>query len=380
MAVLIGTKRLTNVAPRVTLDNVSYSAYQSGNNVVYTITVQMRTDSNNGWYDWGWYYNMWVNGTRIVSNGTIKGRTRLNVIGKNIYQSSASITLPLGSSINVRVELWSAESPTYAHYDNFGTFGNDGGATPAFIVAPQLSSLSVSNVGDKYFNASFNVNNNGGQGTDFYIDVALNNFSEVVATRTSSGQFSGLDAGRRYYVRGNAANSQGRIYTNVVSVTTNYNVPNAPTSLNCSKSILNNTGSLTWVRPSQSGSNSIVGYRIRIYKNNSLFVTIDTGKTALSYDYTFLEKDWKHGDIFKFDISAYSKRWDNTKMYGSVQTSSNYFVETDKYVYLLINSNNPNDFVKVDLHLLVNSNLQQNFIEIKKVKSALNINNRWIDF
>lgn len=380
MAVLIGTKQLSSAAPKVMLDNVSYSAYQSGNNVVYTITVQMRTNSNGGWYDWGWYYNMWVNGTKIVSNGTIKGRTRLNVIGKNIYQSSASITLPLGSSINVKVELWSAESPTYAHYDNFGTFGNDGGATPAFIVAPQLSSLNVSNIGDKYFNASFKVNSNGGQSTDFYIDVATSNFSGVVATRTTSGQFTGLDAGRKYYVRGNAANSKGRVYTNVVSVTTTYNVPNKPTSLKCSKSILNNIGSLTWVKPSSTGSNSIVGYRIRIYKNNSLFLTIDTGKTALYYDYSFVEKDWKHGDIFKFDVSAYSKRWDNTKMYGSVQTSSNYFVETDKYIYLLINSNNPNNFVKVDLNLLVNSNNSKNFNEIKKASFAININNRWINF
>lgn len=380
MAVLIGTKQLSSAAPRVMLDNVSYSAYQSGNNVVYTITVQMRTNSNGGWYDWGWYYNMWVNGTKIVSNGTIKGRTRLNVIGKNIYQSSASITLPLGSSINVTVELWSAESPTYAHYDNFGTFSNDGGATPAFIVAPQLSSLSVSNIGDKYFNASFNVNNNGGQGTDFYIDVAINNFSGVVSTRTSSGQFSGLDAGRKYYVRGNAANSAGRVYTNVVSVTTSYNVPSAPISLKCSKTVLNNVGILSWNAPSSSGSNPIVGYRIRIYKNNVLFLTIDTGNTGLSYNYTFLEKDWKHGDIFKFDVSAYSKRWDNTKMYGSVQASSNYFVETDKYVYVLINSNNPNDFIKVDIQLLVNSNLPQNFTEIKKAKFALNISNKWIEF
>lgn len=380
MAVIIGTKQLSSSAPRVMLDNVSYSAYQSGNNVVYTITVQMRTNSTSGYYDWGWYYNMWVNGTQIVSNGTVKGRTRLNVIGKNIYQSSASITLPLGSSINVTVELWSAESPTYAHYDNFGTFSNDGGATPAFIVAPQLSSLSVSNIGDKYFNASFSVTNNGGQGTDFYIDVATSNFSGVVATRTSSGQFSGLDAGRKYYVRGNAANSAGRIYTNVVSVTTTYNVPNAPTSLNCSKTILNNVGSLTWVRPGSTGSNSIIGYRIRIYKNNTLFLTIDTGNTAVSYDYTFLEKDWQHGDIFKFDVCAYSKRYDNTKMYGTVQASTNYTVETDKYVYLLINSNNPNDFVKVDLNLLVGSNLAQNFTEIKKVNIAINVNRRWIDF
>ena len=286
----------------------------------------------------------------------------------------------MGSSIYVKVELWSAESPAYAHYDNFGTFGNDGGATPPFIVAPQLSSLNVSNIGDKYFNASFNVTNNGGQGTDFYIDVATSNFSGVVATRTSSGQFSALNAGRTYYVRGNAANSVGRVYTNVVAVTTTYNVPNVPTALKCSKSILNNIGSLTWVNPSSSGSNSIIGYRIRIYKNNTLFLTIDTNNTALSYDYTFLEKNWNDRDIFKFDISAYSKRWDNTKMYGSVQTSSNYFVETDKYVYLLINGSNPNDFVKVDLQLLVNSNLLQNFTEIKKVSFALNINNKWVDF
>jgi len=380
LAVLIGTKQLSDVAPRVMLDNVSYSAYQSGNNVVYTITVQMRTNSNSGYYDWGWYYNMWVNNTQIVSNGTIKGRTRLNVIGKNIYQSSASITLPLGSSIIVKVELWSAESPTYAHYDNFGTFQNDGGATPAFIVAPQLSSLSVSNIGDKYFNAAFNVTNNGGQGTDFYIDVATSNFSNVVATRTSSGQFSGLNAGRKYYVRGNAANSVKRVYTNVVTVTTSYNVPSEPSSLKCSKTVLNNVGTLSWNTPSSSGSNAIVGYRIRIYKNNSLFLTIDTGKTSLSYDYTFLEKDWSEGDVFKFDISAYSKRWDNTKMYGTVKTSSNYSVETDKYVYLLVNSNNPNDFVKVDLNLLVNSNNPNNFVEVKKGNFGLNINYQWINF
>lgn len=380
MALLIGTKQLSNTPPRVMLDNVSYSAYQSGNNVVYTITVQMRTNSNGGWYDWGWYYNMWVNGTQIAWNGTIKGRTRLNVIGKNIYQSSASITLPLGSSINIKVELWSAESPTYAHYDNFGTFGNDGGATPPYIVAPQLSSLSVSNIGDKYFNASFNVNNNGGQGTDFYIDVATSNFSGVVATRTSSGQFTGLDAGRTYYVRGNAANSIGRIYTNVVTVTTSYNTPNAPTSLKCSQTIMNNIGVLSWNTPSSAGSNAIVGYRIRIYKNNTLFSTIDTGNSGTSYNYTFLEKDWKDGDIFKFDVSAYSKRWDSTKMYGSIQTSSNYNVESDKYIYVLINSNNPNDFFKADLNLLINSDLPQNFVEIKKANFGLNINSQWGNF
>lgn len=380
MAVLIGTRQLTSVAPRVTLDNVSYSAYQSGNNVVYTITVQMRTNSSTGWYDWGWYYNMWVNNTQIVSKGTIKGRTRLNVIGKNIYQSSASITLPLGSSIIVKVELWSGESSTSAHYDDFGTFQNDAGATPAFIVAPQLSSLSVSNIGDKYFNASFNVTNNGGQATDFYIDVATANFSNVVATRTSSGQFSGLNAGRKYYVRGNAANSKGRIYTNVVTVTTAYYTPNAPTTLKCSQTIINNIGVLSWITPTTVGSNSIIGYRIRIYKNNNLLETIDTANTGVSYNYTFLEKDWTDGDTFKFDVTAYSKRWDGTKMYGTVATSGNYMVETDKYIYILIDSNNPNNFEKVDIQLLINSNLSQNFIEVKKANFALNINSKWVDF
>lgn len=379
MAVIIGTKQLSSKAPYVMLDNVSYSAYQDGNNVVYTVTVQMRTNSNNGYYDWGWYYNMWVNGTQIVSNGTIKGRTRLNVIGKNIYQSSASITLPLGSSINVTVELWSAESPTYTHYSNFGTYQNDGGATPAFIVAPSLSSLSVTNVGDTYFNASFDVNNNGGQGTDFYIDVALNNFSGVVATRTSSGQFTGLSAGRQYYVRGNAANSAGRIYTNVVAVTTAYYVPSAPTSLSCTKTVINNTGILTWNYPSYVGSNGVVGYRIRIYKNNSLLSTINADLSSY-YEYTFSERDWSEGDIFKFDVCAYSVRWDGTKMYGTVQTSSNYSVDSDKYVYLLINSSNPNDFVKVDLNLLVNSDNPNNFVEVKKANFGLNINNQWIGF
>ena len=379
MSVIIGTKQLSNKAPYVMLDNVSYSAYQSGNNVVYTITIQMRTNSDSGYYDWGWYYNMWVNGTQIISNGTIKDRTRLNVIGKNIYQSSASITLPLGSSINVTVELWSAESPTYTHYSNFGTYQNDGGATPAFIVAPSLSSLNVTNIGDTYFNASFDVNNNGGQGTDFYIDVALNNFSGVVATRTSSGQFTGLNAGRQYYVRGNAANSAGRVYTNVVSLTTAYYVPSAPTSLSCTKTVINNTGILTWNYPSSSGSNGIVGYRIRIYKNNSLLSTINSD-TSLYYEYTFSERDWSEGDIFKFDVCAYSVRWDGAKMYGSVQTSGNYSVETDKYVYLLINSNNPNDFVKADLNLLVDSNNPNNFVEVKKGNFGLNINSQWISF
>lgn len=381
MGLLIGTKKLSNPKPNVMLDNVSYSAYQSGNNVIYTITVQMRTDNIGGWYDWGWYYNMWVNGIQIVSNGTVKGRTGRTLIRKNIYQSSATAILPLGSALLVTIQLWSATSATAtSHYDDFGTFSNDGGAAPPLVVPPQLSSLNVFNVGDKYLQASFDIINNGGQSPDYYIDVATNNFSNVIGVRTSPGQFDNLDAGRTYYVRGNAGNGAGRTYTNVVGVTTVYYVPNEPISLSCNKTILNNVGSLTWVNPSSTGSNMIVGYRIRIYKNNGLFLTIDTGNTALLYNYTFLERDWRHGDIFKFDICAYSVRWDGAKMYGNIQTSSNYFVETDKYVYLLVNSNNPNDFVKVDLELLVNSNLPQNFVEVKKNNVALNINSQWVDF
>ena len=67
-------------------------------------------------------------------------------------------------------------------------------------------------------------------------------------------------------------------------------------------------------------------------------------------------------------------------MYGSIQTSSNYNVESDKYIYVLINSNNPNDFFKADLNLLINSDLPQNFVEIKKANFGLNINSQWGNF
>lgn len=133
---------------------------------------------------------------------------------------------------------------------------------------------------------------------------------------------------------------------------------------------------MSWSTPSNGGSNHIDGYKINIYKNNILLQTISTSTTK--YDYTFSEKNWGDYDVFKFDLCAYSTRWDGVKQYGTIAKSGNYNVETDKYVWVLINSSNASNFVKTDVNILSNSSSASNFKEIKKANFGLNINGKWV--
>lgn len=176
---------------------VDYTATQDGNNVKYDIIAKcwMASSFKQSWYGYNIRLNLTANGNQLLSGYVIKSQDERMVAipptntGK-VYVVTVSITQPLGSTLNVEATYYNGSSDAGSNWSK--TLTQQGGATPPFIVLPTVSVLSVTNVTDKTANASFALTSNGGGNTDYYIDIATSNFSNIVGTRTSEGQFNGL--------------------------------------------------------------------------------------------------------------------------------------------------------------------------------------------
>ena len=241
-----------------------------------------------------------------------------------------------------------------------------------YIFKPSLSSLNVSNVGDKSVYVSFSVTAENGQ-TPYspHIDLSLTNFGSAVKSSSSrSVTFTGLDPNRTYYARGNDANDAGRTYTNVVSFTTGYTHPGAPgkpvLSYNQPEPIPSAKLTASWVAAS-AGSTAIAGYRIRLYRNDIEVFMIDTENTNITYTFdTFESYGFEPGDTAKVGLYSYSKDWSGEKHFNgggadSAQVMSNTItIISDKYIYASVDGGS---FNKYKMYISQDGNA---FTEVKK--------------
>ena len=244
-----------------------------------------------------------------------------------------------------------------------------------YIWAPSLSSLNISNIGDKSISCSFTVlNNNGETPNSPKITLSLGESSPVLQTiNARSGVFNNLDPNRQYYIIGSDANSAGRTYTNSRNVTTIFNNPGSPgqpiISYDTSEPIPSSTLKATWTSAS-NGSTPVAGYRIIIYKNNNQISVIDTDNSNITYTIgTFESLGFVPGDTIKIGLYAYCLDWNNVKHFNgngdaSAQVySSNSITEvSDKYIYASINGG---EFNKYKMYISVNGG---DFYELKKDK------------
>jgi hypothetical protein len=177
---------------------------------------------------------LWLNGTKYYAHNNSGGGTNHWNPGTVSYAPSSSGTVTteveLGTTVSettltvgVNGALYNPGSVTASH--NGVTGGNETFTVKGLptINPPTLSSLSTSELKETSVKASFSVTNNGGEAvSDSYIDIFTDSglANKVGTISSASGTFTGLDAGRSYWIRGNAANSAGRVYTNTVSITT----------------------------------------------------------------------------------------------------------------------------------------------------------------
>ena len=233
----------------------------------------------------------------------------------------------------------------------------------ATISVPTLSAISTSSISDSSVYASFSVTSaNNGNIADYYMDIFTDSActNKVGTISSNKGTFTGLNANRTYYIRGNSSNEAGRAYTAVKSITTTFTDPSAPSNLRieCSnpEPIIAADYTFKW-NAAGAGSTAVAGYRLRIYKNDVELESIDTES-----------KGFAVGDRLKFGLYSYSKDWTGNKHFngggsGSAQVvSSPVTMVSDKFVYL---SQNGGTFTKYKVYISVNGG---SFTEVKKEK------------
>ena len=318
------------------------------------------------------FYNVYnlsisIAGKKVYNPGTVRWDEKVFPAAKG----SKSGSVWIGNGANAKTIYISFVGAVFYDRDtqNGGNF-----TMSQYIYKPSLSNISISGVDDTSAYVSFSVTNNNGQAPySPYIDLSLTNFGSVVKSSASRGAtFTGLDANRTYYVRGNDANDAGRSYTNVASFTTSYTNPGAPgkpiLSYDQTEPIPKAKLTASWLAAS-AGSTAIAGYRIRLFKNGTEVMEIDTENTGISYTFDSFESyGFESGDVAQVGIYSYSKDWAGTKHFnGGGSTSSQIYSNTltiisDKFIYASVNGG---AFDKYKMYISQDGG---SFVEVKKEK------------
>lgn len=325
--------------------------------------------SEGGSSDFYSIYNLSISiaGKKVYNPGTVSWDEKVFPAAKG----SKSGSVWIGNGANAKTIYISFVGAVFYDRDtqNGGNF-----TMGQYIYKPSLSNISISGVDDTSAYVSFSVTNNNGQAPySPYIDLSLTNFGSVVKSSASRGAtFTGLDANRTYYVRGNDANDAGRSYTNVASFTTSYTNPGAPgkpiLSYDQTEPIPKAKLTASWLAAS-AGSTAIAGYRIRLFKNGTEVMEIDTENTGISYTFDSFESyGFEPGDVAQVGIYSYSKDWAGNKHFnGGGSTSSQIYSNTltiisDKFIYASVNGG---AFDKYKMYISQDGG---SFAEVKKEK------------
>ena len=337
--------------------------WQDGGNCRWTLY------SSGGSVDYYTVYNLYIsiNGTVVYNPGTVSWSAKKFPAATG----STSGSVWIGNGADAKTIYVSFIGAVY--YDR--NTQNGGNFTMGqYIYKPSLNNISISNVSDTSAYVSFSVANNNGQ-TPYspYIDLSLTDFGSVVKSSASrEATFTGLDANRTYYARGNDANDAGRSYTNVASFTTSYTNPGAPgkpvLSYDQTEPIPKAKLTASWLAASP-GSTPIAGYRIRLYKNGTEITMIDTENASVSYTFNSFESyGFEPGDVVQVGIYSYSKDWAGTKHFngggsnGSQVYSNTLTIISDKFIYVSVNGG------AFDKYKMYVSQDGGSFVEVKKEK------------
>lgn len=325
--------------------------------------------SEGGSSDFYSIYNLSISiaGKKVYNPGTVRWDEKVFPAAKG----SKSGSVWIGNGANAKTIYISFVGAVFYDRDtqNGGNF-----TMGQYIYKPSLSNISISGVDDTSAYVSFSVTNNNGQAPySPYIDLSLTNFGSAVKSSASRGAtFTGLDANRTYYARGNDANDAGRSYTNVASFTTSYTNPGAPgkpiLSYDQTEPIPKAKLTASWLAAS-AGSTAIAGYRIRLFKNGTEVMEIDTENTGISYTFDSFESyGFEPGDVAQVGIYSYSKDWAGNKHFnGGGSTSSQIYSNTltiisDKFIYASVNGG---AFDKYKMYISQDGG---SFVEVKKEK------------
>lgn len=379
MAVVISEQTLTSETPAV-YGRVEYSSYRSGNNMVYNLTVYMYCKSTGGWRNNRWAARLWVNGSQVWSNQTIKAQTS-GTIGTTVYSASTgNLSYAINSgTISVQVQFAdTAFSTSWSVNKDWGTYyGSLPVNSPVAPSAPSSATIPSSTAPDKTISVSWGACSGGTNGVtgyelawsknggSNYTTIDVGNVTSYNLNLNSLGfvQNSVLKIAVRSYSTVNGTKYYSD-YTYTGSTTTVFVAPSVPKSLSLNTAVEPIPTALytgTWSAPNTTGTNGIGGYVIQWLKNGSNYGSeIDLGN-VLTRNITLNETDFAPGDILSFKVRAYTIGQSN-KYYSSYVTSGSITIVSDKYIYVSVNGA---AFTKYKMYISVNG---ASFTEIKKEK------------
>ena len=364
----------TNIGTTVGIDLISVSRSGTSVSIKYRAWIK-NTDGNQYWSQNSMC--LWLNGTKYFAFNSNSGSNKW-YYGTTSYAPSSTGDVTTTVTIPTTQSTASVTVGVNGNYYDPGSAANNYTFNIAGIPVinkPTLSNISTSNLTETSVKASFTITDNGGESvSDSYIDIFTDSgLSNKVGTiNSASGTFTGLNPGRQYWIRGNAANSAGRSYTNTPSVTTVWNDPTAPSNLSIASEYGNDKlyycrYTLSW-NAGSAGSTPIAGYRVRIYKNGTEVACIDTETSATSYNFYASQYNFQPGDTMYFGLYSYSKDYAGNKHFngggaGSAHVvSSSITVTSDKFIWV---SENGGTFKRCRALISLNGG---SFTEIKRTK------------
>lgn len=96
MATLVSERTITTTNPGM-VSTVTYSYSRSGNTQYYSMSVGIRTNSPNGWWDDTWVVRIWANGNEVAHNLQVKGQTS-GAIGYTWYYGNVDFSVNTSAS------------------------------------------------------------------------------------------------------------------------------------------------------------------------------------------------------------------------------------------------------------------------------------------
>lgn len=315
---------------------VTYTSSRSGNNMVYNISVScwLINQSGYSWFNNRWAAKLWVNGTEIWSNQTIKAQTS-GVISTGKFTATAEVKVPINSG-TVPIKVHFADtggSSSWSIHTNWGTReGTLAVTAPSAPSKPSSITIPSSAAPDQTVTISWNAASGGSNGVSGYRLAYSKDGGSSWSYENVSGTSKSLNLNSLGFVHGSVLKCAVQSYSTVNSVnyyseyvysgttTTNFVAPSAPTTLTIPSSIApDQTANISW-SASSGGTNGVKGYQFQWSKDGGSNWSSVGSTTGTSLPLDLNANGFVHGSKLVFRVRAYTIGQDNN-YYSSWKTS-----------------------------------------------------------
>lgn len=339
MATAISQKTLDSATPAVYAE-VTYTSSRSGNNMVYDITVSAWITSSGGWRNNRWAAKLWVNGTAIWTNATLKAQTS-GAIGTGKYSATAQVKVAVNSgTVPIKVQFadtgWSTD---WSVNVDWGTYeGTLAVTAPSAPSVPSSITIPSAAAPDQTISISWGASSGGTNGVTGYEYAYSKDGGSNYTAATTTSKSASLNLNSLGFKHGSVLKCRVRSYSTVNgtkyysdwktsgTITTNFVAPSVPSSVTIPSSAApDQTVSISW-GASSGGTNGVKGYQYQYSKDGGNTWQTAATTTATKLSLNLNSAGFVHGSKLAFRVRSYTtgqstNYYSGWKTSGSITTS-----------------------------------------------------------